>query len=114
MLNLNIQSLQAKYSSLQETLEIFAEKGFYFDIIGLQEVWNVKYPDLFPLNGYRPLVCKTRKNCQGKTYHHIKCSIMDKKHFYDYSLYCWSLGTNLSHKNNLKSSGPFTVAGLVD
>ena len=26
---------------------------------------EIDNPDLFPLNGYRPLICKTRKNSQG-------------------------------------------------
>ena len=65
ILNLNIQSLQSKYSSLKETLNIFKERAFTFDIICLQEIWNVDFPELFPLEGYHPLVTKCRKNKRG-------------------------------------------------
>ena len=45
ILNLNIQSLQSKYTALKETISSFHDKNFSFDIICLQEVWNVEYPE---------------------------------------------------------------------
>jgi hypothetical protein len=65
ILNLNIQSLQSKYTSLKETLDFFRDKQFLFDIICLQEVWNVDYPELFPLEGYLPLIVNCRKGARG-------------------------------------------------
>ena len=65
ILNLNIQSLPSKYTALRETLSIFHDKNFVFDVICLQEVWNVEYPELFPLEGYLPLIVKCRNGIRG-------------------------------------------------
>jgi hypothetical protein len=35
------------------------------DVIALQEIWDVRYPELFAIPGYKPLICKKRRGMRG-------------------------------------------------
>jgi hypothetical protein len=41
------------------------KKNINIEIIALQETWDVKYPDLFPITGFNPLICKRRRGMRG-------------------------------------------------
>ena len=61
LLNLNVQSLAAKFENLNSFL-IGLSNNFTFDIICLQEIWQIGNEDLFQIDGYHPMIYKCRKN----------------------------------------------------
>ena len=61
-LNLNIQSLPAKFEKLLDFIDFFDRKNVKFDIICLQEIWQIKKSELFNIPGYHPLIYKCRRN----------------------------------------------------
>ena len=65
LLSLNVQSLNAKFSSLREFIDHFKCKNFNFDIMALQEIYQIEDPSLFNIPGYAQLVYKDRKNGHG-------------------------------------------------
>ena len=65
LLSLNVQSLNAKFSSLREFVDHFNCKNFNFDIMALQEIYQIEDPSLFNIPGYAQLVYKDRKNRTG-------------------------------------------------
>jgi hypothetical protein len=56
-ISLNIQSLQSKFEQFVNEISEFSEKNICIDVIALQEMWNIRYPELFSLPGYKPLIC---------------------------------------------------------
>ena len=64
-LNINIQSLQSKYEQFLIEIADFSAKKIQIDIIALQEIWDVRYPKLLPIPGYKPLICKKRRGMRG-------------------------------------------------
>jgi exonuclease III len=64
-ISINIQSLQSKFNDLCSLISEFAEKNIDIDVIALQEVWDIRYPELFSIPGYKPLICKTRRGMRG-------------------------------------------------
>jgi hypothetical protein len=64
-LSINIQSLQSKFEQLRTELNDFESKNISIDIIALQEIWDVNYPELFDIPGYKPLICKMRRGMRG-------------------------------------------------
>jgi hypothetical protein len=65
IMSLNIQSLPAKYTELCDLLNVWEEKKSLPDIILLQEIWTVRDPKSFTLNGFQPLIFKCRQGGQG-------------------------------------------------
>jgi len=64
-LSLNVQSIMSKYDSLNVfVLELLA-KGINVELIALQEIWNVEFPDLLDIEGFQPLIYKQRTNMRG-------------------------------------------------
>jgi hypothetical protein len=43
----------------------FSSKNIQVEAIALQEVWDVRYTELFPLPGFKPLLCKKRRDMRG-------------------------------------------------
>jgi hypothetical protein len=41
------------------------KNGVNIDIIALQEVWDIRYPKLLTLPGFKPLVYEKRKGMTG-------------------------------------------------
>jgi hypothetical protein len=55
----------SKYDSLNVfVLELLA-KGINVELIALQEIWNVEFPDLLDIEGFQPLIYKQRTNMRG-------------------------------------------------
>ena len=66
VLSLNIQSLSAKFVEFHETILSFSRNNCAPDIICLQEIWKVHDHTLFSIDGYHPLIFKSRSgNAQG-------------------------------------------------
>ena len=66
IMSINVQSLQAKFSELNEFISLLAENGCNPEIIALQELWHLNDPDIFILKDYQKLVFKSRcNNTQG-------------------------------------------------
>ena len=63
-LSWNIQSLPSKFNEFKDSLDFYRSSGFLFDVIALQEIWNIQDPDLFKLDGYN-FVFKQRSNGSG-------------------------------------------------
>ncbi len=64
-LSINIQSLQSKYDQLLFELNQMESKGINVDILALQEVWDIRYPDLLSIPGFKPLIFKKRHGMRG-------------------------------------------------
>jgi exonuclease III len=64
-ISLNIQSLQSKFEQLSNEILELSGKNICIDVIALQEVWDVRYPELLSIPGYKPLICKTRQGMRG-------------------------------------------------
>ena len=52
LLSWNIQSLKSKFNDFEDFLNSFHEKKCHFDVICLQEIWQIKDSDVFNLDGY--------------------------------------------------------------
>ena len=64
-LSVNIRSLSCNFSRLKEWIYDLENNSVFFDIIALQEVWQIPYPDLFSLEGFQPLVFNCRSRGRG-------------------------------------------------
>jgi len=64
-LSINIQSLQSKYEQLLAELSEMENKGIYVEIIALQEIWDVRYPELYIIPGFKPIILKKRQGMRG-------------------------------------------------
>lgn len=64
LLSWNIQSLRAKFNEFKEFIDIFHGENCFFDIIGLQECWELKNHDLYQLENYN-FIHKTRTQSNG-------------------------------------------------
>jgi hypothetical protein len=63
--SVNIQSLQSKYEQfVLEILEL-EKSNIQIDVIAIQEIWDLKHPELFPLPGYKQLIFKQRRGMRG-------------------------------------------------
>ena len=81
--SINIQSLQSKFEKLLLEISELEKSHIQIDIIAIQEIWDMKYPELFPLPGYKPLICKTRQGMRGGgvgfyVKNHINIQILDE------------------------------------
>ena len=65
ILSLNIQSLQSKFNELVAFISCLSSKQIYIDVIALQEIWAVPYPDSVSIPGYQNLVTNCRQNHRG-------------------------------------------------
>jgi hypothetical protein len=54
-LSINIQSLQSKFDQLSSLIADLTSKNIQIDLIALQETWDVCYPDLFTIPGFKPV-----------------------------------------------------------
>ncbi len=61
-LSLNVQSLNAKFTDLQETIDNFILNKCSPDVLLLQEIWQIQNVNTFSLNSYSMLNFKTRSN----------------------------------------------------
>ena len=64
-LSINIQSLNSKFDELKHFITELNSKKICIDIIAIQEVWEIRSPDLVNLPGFQPLVFKSRINMRG-------------------------------------------------
>ena len=64
-LSFNIQSLPAKFSDFQGLINNLQINNCAPDVILLQETWRITHHHLFNLDGYRPLIFKSRTDSQG-------------------------------------------------
>ena len=66
LLNLNIQSLKAHWSELKIFINDFSSNKTHFNIIGLTEVFTIAPNTHFALEGYHPLISRSRPPENGK------------------------------------------------
>jgi hypothetical protein len=64
-LNLNIQSLNAKYDKLKEIISDLWQNKIYVDVIALQETWKIQYANLLEIPGYQKIVYRNRSVGRG-------------------------------------------------
>jgi hypothetical protein len=64
-ININVQSLNAKYNKLNGTVTRLLQNKVPVQIIALQETWNIKYANLLELPGFQRLVFKNRSIGRG-------------------------------------------------
>ena len=65
ILSANIQSLSSKFNRLSEMISILGNENIFFDIIALQEIWDIKDLKSLALPGFHELVFKSRSNARG-------------------------------------------------
>jgi hypothetical protein len=64
-ISINVQSLLSKYDQLVEFInELYAAK-ISIDVIAVQEIWDICYPELVNIPGFQTLAYKTRRNMRG-------------------------------------------------
>jgi hypothetical protein len=64
-INLNIQSLNAKYNKLNDLVNRLLQNKVPIQIIALQETWNIKYVNSVELPGFQKLIFKNRSIGRG-------------------------------------------------
>jgi hypothetical protein len=64
-LSINIQSLMSKYDELRSFIVELSSKKIVIDVIAVQEVWEVRQPEILPIPGFQTVICKTRSNMRG-------------------------------------------------
>jgi exonuclease III len=52
-------------SNLPSKLPNWNKKNISIDVIALQEIWDVRFPELVSLNGYNPIILKKRRGMRG-------------------------------------------------
>ena len=62
VLSINVQSLPAKFNDLCEFINSLKVSNCAPDIICLQEIWKLPNDDFFNIEGFHPLVYKSRSN----------------------------------------------------
>ncbi len=82
-LSINIQSLQSKYEQLLLEISDFSSSNINIDVIALQEVWDIRYTELFQIPGFKPLMCKKRQGMRGGgvgfyVKNHLNVQILDE------------------------------------
>jgi hypothetical protein len=64
-LSTNIQSLQSKFNELKILITHLLNNSIQIAVIALQEIWQVRYPELFDIPGFHPLMYKQRQGARG-------------------------------------------------
>jgi len=64
-ISINIQSLQSKHEQLVEFIQELSIAKIEVDVIAVQETWEVRYPELVNIPGFKPLIAKTRQGMRG-------------------------------------------------
>jgi hypothetical protein len=64
-LSINIQSLHSKHEQLVHLLHEFHKLNKTVDVIAVQEIWEVRYPELLIIPGFKQLMFKRRRNMRG-------------------------------------------------
>ena len=64
-LSFNIQSLHSKYEALLNEIAELELKKIKIDAIALQETWEIRYPEVLCLPGFKPIMFKNRKGMRG-------------------------------------------------
>jgi hypothetical protein len=57
-LSINIQSLYSKHDKLVHLLSDFSAANILIDAIAVQEIWDIRYPELVNIPGFKPLIYK--------------------------------------------------------
>jgi hypothetical protein len=65
ILSINIQSLHSKYEALLNEISELELKKIKVDAIALQEAWEIRYPELLCLPGFKPIIFKNRRGMRG-------------------------------------------------
>ena len=65
IISLNIQSLQSKFNELVSFIECLSNKNIFIDIIALQEIWAVPYPESLCIPGYHNIITNCRLKYRG-------------------------------------------------
>ena len=63
-LSFNVCSLMSKHQNLSSAINDMLQKQVKIKVIAVQETWNVPYPELVNINGFKLLI-KTRTNNRG-------------------------------------------------
>ena len=63
-LSLNVCSLMSKHQNLSTTINEMLKKQALIKVIAIQETWNIPYPDLVNINGFK-FFTKNRTNSRG-------------------------------------------------
>jgi exonuclease III len=64
-LSINVQSLQSKHENLCIELNELQKNNISVDVIALQEIWDIRYPELVAIDGFKPLIFKKRRGMRG-------------------------------------------------
>ena len=64
-ISINIQRLSSKFDKLQELISTFESNKVYFDVLAIQETWDIKDLKSVYLQSYHNLVFKSRSLSSG-------------------------------------------------
>jgi hypothetical protein len=55
----------SKHENLSLEIAELEQKNITVDVIAVQEIWDLRYPELVSLHGYNPIIFKKRRNMRG-------------------------------------------------
>jgi exonuclease III len=55
----------SKHEKLSMEIAELEQKNIIIDIIAVQEIWDIRYPELVSLNGFNPIMFKKRRDMRG-------------------------------------------------
>jgi hypothetical protein len=64
-LSINIQILYSKHEKLVQLLHDLSELNIVVDAIAVQEIWDIRYPELVNIPGFNPLLFRKRTGMRG-------------------------------------------------
>jgi hypothetical protein len=64
-LSINIQSLMSKHEQLVMEIQEILDNGIQIDALCIQEIWDIRYPELVDIPGFKPIIFKKRRNMRG-------------------------------------------------
>jgi len=64
-LSLNVQSLNSKFDALNLLISNLKNQDINIEIIALQEIWEIQYPELLKIQGFQQIIFKKRRDMRG-------------------------------------------------
>jgi hypothetical protein len=55
----------SKHEKLAVEIAELEQKNVKIDIIAVQEIWDIRFPELVSLNGFNPIIFKKRRDMRG-------------------------------------------------
>ena len=64
-ISINIQSLSSKFENFSDMISNFEQNNLFFDVIAIQETWDIKNVNSLTLPSFHEFISKTRSSSRG-------------------------------------------------